>query len=178
MPRTAGIHLEIWVCQGFLFWFCSFLSDPGGGSDGVPLHQKKPLVLNSTSCCLVQRHLLRCPCRARWTVGGAGEAAREGVRGRGPVVFPVICRKETKWEVECAGCLWAGCSATRPASSSLTRAQPRGCQLRGAQLLCRGTGKCSPRDALQSTKKDRVGGGSGCEGPALPRVPTRTACAP
>lgn len=120
VPRTAGIHpLEIRVCQGFLFWFCCFLSDRGGGSDGVPLHQEKPLVLNSTSCCLVQRHLLSSPCRAHWTVGGAGEAAREGVRGRGPVVFPVICRKETKWEVECAGCQWAGCSATLPASSSL-----------------------------------------------------------
>lgn len=42
---------------------------------------------------------------------------REGVRG--PVVFPVICRKETKWEVECAGCQWAGRPATRPASGSL-----------------------------------------------------------
>lgn len=25
-------------------------------------------------------------------------------RRRGSVVFPVICRKETKWEVECADC--------------------------------------------------------------------------
>lgn len=62
------------------------------------LHQEKTLFLNSASFCGVQE----APA-ALLFAGPAGLGA--GLeRRRGPVVFPVICRKETKWEVECADC--------------------------------------------------------------------------
>lgn len=60
----------------------------------------------------------------------------------------------------------------------LTRAQPLGCQLRGAQLLRCGTGKCSPWDTLQKREKDQVCGGVQAVRAGSPTCPsTHSLCA-
>lgn len=80
--------------------------------------------------------------------------------GGGPAVFPVASKKETKWEVECAGCQRAGRphrapppsleAHSRPESSLLAAAGPSG----PAPASRAGTGKRSPLAASGEVREN------------------------
>ena len=60
----------------------------------------------------------------------------------GPAVFPVASKKETKWEVECAGCQQAGRPHRAPPPSLEAHSRPA--PELPAAASCARTGKRSP----------------------------------